>query len=81
MKKYILVIAVSAFILTACKSKNADNHGHDNTHQHEDGTMHEHENDMPPTQEEFDVDTLNQNSLHIEEDQHQHSSGEKHSHN
>jgi hypothetical protein len=80
MKKYILLFAATAFILTACKSKNADDHGHDNAHQHEDGTLHEHENETPPTQEEFIVDTVKQNNVQKEEDQHQHDNGEKHTH-
>lgn len=84
MKNYMIALAVLAFMLTACKTKNNDDHGHDhddNIHQHEDGAVHEHENEIPAGQEEFNVDTLKQNIEEQIQDQHEHDNGEKHSHN
>ncbi|MFN0274100.1 MAG: hypothetical protein ACKVPJ_00015 [Chitinophagales bacterium] len=82
MKKYIITLAVSAFMLTACKTKKEDGHGHDHesTHQHEDGTVHESHSETPEGQQEFTVDTTLQNKDTLFDIQHQHDHENKHEH-
>jgi ethanolamine utilization protein EutA len=73
MKKYILAIAITVILLIGCQGNSKNN----NEHTHEDGTVHQHDQDTAHNQqEEF---TIGKDSSHHEHD-HQHDHEHEHTH-
>ena len=80
MKKSLLAMAMpamafAAITLAACNNDAPEEHEHDgNTHVHEDGTVHEHHDEV--TQEEFHADSTH---MHTDSTMHEHN-GVPHKH-
>lgn len=73
MKKLLLLISITAFLLTtACNSGTEKK----DTHTHDDGSSHADHDTTKPEQQEFNVaDTIKKDTT-----THTHAKGEKHSH-
>lgn len=89
MQKLLFILAVSAFILTSCGTKKAEQK--EGTHVHEDGTVHEAHEHATPQQETFEVkeqgcsaecanDSCDSATKAEEEHEHNHDHGHDHSH-
>jgi uncharacterized protein YcfL len=80
MKKSLIVISVTALMLSACSGNQRNEHGHSHdTHTHDDGTVHQNHDAEEPKQEEFSVsdDTLSKSNQ--PETEHTHD-GHEHPH-
>ncbi|HSI74646.1 MAG TPA: hypothetical protein VK957_02070 [Lunatimonas sp.] len=83
MTKYLLSLAIAAFLFTGCGNKKNSEHSHDGdahghtsgTHEHEDGSVHDDHDDAEHHQEEFKVGSDSSTLKTVEEHGHSHEDG------
>ena len=77
MKNIFMLFTISAILFAGCAGKSNESN-HEETHAHDDGSVHEHHEADSTKQEEFSVgaDTLS----HMEQHGHTHDSSEENEH-